>query len=159
MQIVPHVVAVAVGICRVLQGSLNAVVLSQWGLSGTGLLNTVVFLVILVLMIVCSRLLPAMVPTMLHLTDDSFRVWRWWMVLPGLFGAVTVFGLPLAIHLLDAETVFVTLIVCELSLSAMWDVVGLGKPLHFVRVLGLLVCTLGALVLFIPRLFPHLYWF
>lgn len=137
-------ITIVLGLGSVLQATLNRELSLGWGLAPAGLLNMfVAFVVGLGFLALCVQR---------GATDGLFRVnfdlslWRWWWVLPGLFGAGIVFGLPWALQKLGALSMFVALVATQVCASAAWDHFVVGTALSTSRLIGAVLAVLGVVL-------------
>lgn len=76
--------------------------------------------------------------------------WRWWYVLPGIFGFTLVAGMPLAMRGLGAFPSIVALILGQLLCSLIWDAISQGQGINLARISGLILTIAGAYLAFKP---------
>ncbi len=133
-----------IGLVSVFQATLNRQVAREWGLAPAAVLNMVVALCIALVFVGYSLTRGAGAGIFrIHLELGLFR---WWWLLPGLFGCVIVFGLPWAVEKLGALPVFVVLVGAQMCASAGWDRWVEGVPLTTPRVIGALLAVVSALL-------------
>ncbi len=135
--------AFVIGSLGVLQGTLNRLVAVRTGLAGALAMNTLVFTLLTVAFVVVVRLRPDWFPEYFRWTEHGPQAWH---VLPGLCGALLVVGLPWVIAEIGAVPVFVAIIAAQVVGSAAWDTVVEGSPPGPVRILGLILATIGVLL-------------
>src|SRR5688500_13267968 len=109
MQTTTVVLTVFLGIVAVLQGAINRLVASAWGLTPAILLNNLVILVLGFLFYAAVKFYPEWFPE--SFADKAgFTQWSWYYFLPGLCGLIIITGIPFAISKIGAAEVFVGIV-------------------------------------------------
>jgi bacterial/archaeal transporter family-2 protein len=131
------VMVLLLGSAAVLQAGLNRHILEHWGILATVLLNSLVFISVSVFLYAVYFLFPALFPDSFKLSS-AFTQFKWWYVLPGLFGFFLVMGLPIAISMIGATKTFIYLIIAQMLSSLIWDMFQESIPLTSARVIAVL---------------------
>ena len=123
-----------IGAVAVLQATLNRQIAERWGMASAVLLNTSIAGVCSIALL--GYCLSAGARTgLLRVTFDPAS-FRWWWLLPGVFGFSIVVGLPWAIGKAGALVTFVALVAAQMLTSALWDRYALNVPWDASRGLG-----------------------
>ena len=131
------------GFAAVLQGGLNRQISGQWGLSTAALFNALVLCCAAGFLFWMTRSQPEMLPEFFR-SRGGWSTFRWWFILPGLFGMALVVGIPWAISRVGAFPVFMGILAGQLITSLAWDAVMEQKPLTLIRLAGATLAFLGA---------------
>jgi bacterial/archaeal transporter family-2 protein len=123
-----------IGAAAVLQATMNRRIAESWGLAPTALLNTLIALLSVAAML--GYCLTAGARTGLLRVAFEPASFRWWWLLPGVFGFAIVVGLPWAVGKAGALPTFVSLVAGQMVASALWDRFALGIALDPSRTLG-----------------------
>lgn len=123
----------AIGIVGVLQGALNGRLSQQWGLGWTVLWNTITILVLSTI-VVALGIFPGKI---------NLAAFKWWHLLPGLFGFLFVLFIPLSISRIGALNSFLILISSQLLVSGAWDKFVEGVDVSWTRALGACLALIG----------------
>jgi transporter family-2 protein len=139
-----NALCITIGVARLMQGNLNAIIVDAWGIGGASLLNGIMFSATTTILFAIVRL-----ATIRDLAPNPGRPrGAWWFVFPGLLGATVVVLLPISIILLGSLTTFIIVILGELLTAAVYDALFEGKPISLPRILGLLFVFGGLAVTF-----------
>jgi len=135
---------VSIGVARLMQGNLNALIVDSWGIGGASLLNGIMFSATTTILFLISRMC-----TIMDLSPNpGSPKLKWWMVFPGFLGATVVVLLPISIILIGSLTTFIIVILGEILTAAIYDAVFESKPISIPRIVGLLVIFAGLAVSF-----------
>ncbi len=110
----------AVGIATVMQGTFNKQIARDWAISEVLFFNGIVFFICTALYFYIARFHGGILPEFLHETHRGQEL-RWWYILPGVFGFVIVFGLPISIESMGALKVFIAVVCAQMITSLLWD--------------------------------------
>lgn len=138
------ILALAVGLSVVLQGGWNRQLAEEQGLAGAGLMNGLVFLGACVAFYVFARWRPDALPLALRAPDTPHDFLQWRAFLPGLLGAVIVFGIPWSMTRLGALVVILLVLSAQLVAALVWDLLVEGIAPTAWRVAGSAVALAGA---------------
>lgn len=138
-------VPIVIGFMSVLQIALNKQVSQQYGLASVLMVNTVVMLVVagaLLLAVIC---LPGRFGTFLAGSDVNFQ-FKWWYLLPGLFGFGVIFGLPYCMNQIGALAVFIIFVTAQVLASMFWDSLVDGMPVTTTKIAGAVIALVGVIL-------------
>jgi transporter family-2 protein len=107
------------GAAAVLQASINRQIALRWGLAPAVLLNAAVLTVAAAAFYLLDRVQGA--GSFALRTSSPPGEFRWWWLLPGLFGFSLVALLPWAAHHIGFQRVFVALVAAQMATSVLWD--------------------------------------
>ena len=125
------------GVVVVLQAGLNKKISALWGISGAVLLNALVFLAI-------ATVAYFFVPNMKG--NIELKSFNWWYLVPGTLGCILVFGGPMAIMRWGAVHTFILIISAQLLASLVWDSQVEGMPVSTMRIAGIALAWIGAVL-------------
>lgn len=125
------------GVVVVLQAGLNKKISAVWGISGAVLLNALVFLVI-------AAVAYFFVPNLKG--NIELKNFNWWYLVPGALGCILVFGGPMAIMRWGAVHTFILIISAQLLASLVWDSQIEGMPVSTMRIAGIALAWIGAVL-------------
>jgi bacterial/archaeal transporter family-2 protein len=136
--------AIVLGVVAVIQAAINRQIALRWGLAPAATLNTgiatvaaAIFLGSFVALGGASFALQSSV----RLAD-----FRWYWVLPGIFGFLLVAGIPWAVHHVGALRVFVGIVAAQMVASVVLDHFAEGIPLTTTRGAGALLAVASVLL-------------
>lgn len=128
--------AFGLGAVAVLQGGLNRLISEKLPLGATVLLNAVVFLAVaLVYWFFAER----------QSLQSGLKP-EWWYIIPGVLGAIFVFGIPWAIPQIGALRVFLCIVAGQMVVSIVWDKLAENRSPDLQGVLGALLAVAGVVV-------------
>ena len=123
-----------VGICSVLQGGVNKRIAADWGLSWAIMWNS-----ILVIILAGIVLWGGWYPGKINLAAV-----KWWHFLPGIFGFIIIFCIPISISKIGALNSFLILVTSQLIVSGLWDRFAEGISISWTRIAGASLALVGA---------------
>lgn len=128
--------AFGLGAVAVLQGGLNRVISEKLPLGATVILNALIFLTVaLIYWFVAEK----------QAIQNGFKP-EWWYVIPGVLGAIFVFGIPWAIPQIGALRVFLCIVAGQMVVSLIWDKVAENRSPDLQGILGALLAVAGVVV-------------
>jgi bacterial/archaeal transporter family-2 protein len=129
--------AVVLGIVAVIQAAINRQIALRWGLAPAAALNTGIATVVAAIFLG----LAVTIGTASFVIQPSLRLadFRWYWVLPGVFGFLLVAGIPWAVHQVGALRVFVGLVAAQMVTSLALDHFAEGIPMTTTRGAGALL--------------------
>ena len=129
--------AVLLGAVAVIQATINRQIAVRWGLAPAAILNTGVATIVATMFLGLVVTLGGTAFTF----QSGLRLseFRWYWVLPGIFGFLLVAGLPWAVHHIGASRVFVGLVAAQMITSLAWDHFAEGIPVTTARGAGALL--------------------
>lgn len=128
------IVPLVLGAAGVMQAVLNRHVAASWGLGPASVLNMVIAL-LLALAFVGAAYSGRIDGELGRVSVDLAR-FRWWWLVPGMFGFGLVAGLPWAISKLGALPVFVGVVAAQMVTSLLWDALAEGVSITPSRLCG-----------------------
>ncbi len=123
-----------IGAIAVLQATMNRRIAESWGLAPAAMLNTLIALLSAAALL--GYCVTAGARTGLFRVAIEPSSFRWWWLLPGVFGFAIVVGLPWAVGKAGALPTFVSLVAGQMLMSTLWDRFALGIALDPSRMLG-----------------------
>jgi transporter family-2 protein len=136
--------AVVLGIVAVVQAAINRQIALRWGLAPAATLNTGIATVVAAIFLglaVTSGGASFMIQSSVRLAD-----FRWYWLLPGIFGFLLVAGIPWAVHHVGALRVFVGLVAAQMVASVALDHFAEGIPVTTTRGAGALLAVASVLL-------------
>lgn len=132
------------GACGVLQAGMNRIIAGHLGFTASVFLNGCVFLLLGVLFLFVVSWKPNLVSQSFHL-QWAFGEFKWWWVLPGIFGFVLVLGLAFSVSRIGAAQTFVISIAAQIVFSIVWDTLSKsGGQITWLRIVGACLAVAGA---------------
>lgn len=136
------------GVLAVFQPILNKVILDSKGLAFAAWMNSLVLFTTASLTLAFVYFAGDRLPSFLRPRLEG--EWHWWFLLPGIFGFLIVFFLPLSMRSLGAFASISAILLGQLLTSFIYDAAVSGKPITIARALGLLFTIVGAYLSFRP---------
>lgn len=137
------IVPVIIGFIGILQGSLNRLMTQDIGLTWMALLGNFVTLTVCVCFYFFAKANPELFPDFVRLKEFHFK---WWYLIPGVFGFLFVLGLPIGIYQIGAVKTTVGLIAAQMVTSVMWDLFIENIPMSVPKGIGILM-AIGSVLL------------
>lgn len=131
------------GIAGVLQGGLNRQMALKWGLASAVFVNAVVFFIACLALFLAAKAGASWIASDFSIRGNLSQ-FKWWYLLPGLFGFAFVVGIPYAIPRIGALQVFLGIIAFQLIGSMLWDLWVEGIAISWHRVAGSALALVGA---------------
>lgn len=150
MNVLYFLIPLIVGSVTVLQGTLNRQMSESMGLGMALIVNSIIALIICLILYALVRWQPDWFPAMFNgqLSMDKLA---WWMIFPGIFGFCIIAGIPWAISKLGAAKVFVAIVTAQMTVSMLWDTFADDKPFSWVRLVGVSMAVVGALIVALDK--------
>ena len=123
------------GAVAVMQGGLNRMMATRMPLSYAVLINSLLFFAVAIAYWFFSA----------RHTESSIKP-EWWYILPGILGAIFVFGIPWAIPQIGALKVFLCIVVGQMVMSIVWDKIIENKTPDLQSLLGTGITVVGVIV-------------
>lgn len=136
------------GALLVFQPTINRFVFEAHGIAKGLFINGVIIFILANILLFFTYWQKDLLPTMFYVGTSSH--FRWWHVLPGLFGFTVVLFIPLMIKQLGAFATIVSMLAGQAITSFIWDLLVEGQPFSFSRSLGLVLAIFGAYLSFRP---------
>lgn len=133
---------IILGCVGILQGAVNGQISSTIGVAQATLITNIGTVIICVAFYFLVR-------SYAHLFPDFFQIkaplttYKWWYVIPPIFGFIIVAGMPLAIAKLGAVKVTVGLIAAQMITSVLWDLLVEGISLNVMKLVGIVFAFLS----------------
>lgn len=140
------------GMMAVLQGAINREVSKSWGLPYTAFFSNLTTIVLCIVFIIWAKHWGSKAA---FLTGSSNIQFKWWFLLPGLFGFSIVAGLPWAIHKFGALKVTAFFVCAQMITSIIWDLTMLKIPITTTRLLAALFGFLSVALLAVSKYRPE----
>ena len=151
MNAIVIVLAVFVGIATVLQAALNRRIAANWGLSPTIVLHAGVLFAFALASYFVIEKTGIVVPPSFKAKAGAYQNSLWWYLIPGLAGWLIIFAMPFAISKIGALQVFVWVVAAQVLAGLFWDRWVEGIGMSTMRVLGVVVVILGAVLTTVKR--------
>lgn len=131
-----------IGCFGILQGTINRQVAASIGVTQAALITNIGTVIICIGFYL-------FVKNFAHLFPDFFQVkapittYKWWYILPPIFGFIIIAGIPFAIAKLGAVKVTVGLIAAQMVTSIVWDMLVEDINLNLMKVIGIFFAFLS----------------
>ncbi len=135
----------AIGMIGMLQGALNKLIAGENGLNKTAFFSNVITFAICSVVFFVAKRFPQLVPSLLQ-HPESFS-FKWWYVLPGIFGFFIIIGIPWSITAFGALKVTVGLVAAQMVTSLLWDFYVENLPLTGLKILGIVFGGISTLLI------------
>lgn len=122
------------GFLGILQGALNKTMSSTIGLTWMVLVGNAITLAVCICFFLVVKTYPTYFPDFVKIKTLSFK---WWYIVPGIFGFIFVAGMPLAFYKVGAVKTTVGLIAAQMVTSVLWDIFVDGINVSFNKGLGI----------------------
>lgn len=140
-------IPIVVGISGILQGGLIRNMSGTLGLAHSLLIGNVLVVVYSLIFYFGAVKFPEFFPDFFAVRAP-LSTFKWWYVLPSIFGFIIISGFPFGISKLGAVKVTVLIVVAQMITSITWDLMVDKVPMNIMKSLGLLfsmiavACTL-----------------
>lgn len=146
MSLVYYIIPLILGAMAVLQTGMNRRLAQDTGLAQAALVSNLMTVLLCVVLYLVASSQTSPLPDLYKVKGQPLWQIKWWYFVPGLCGAMLVAGAPFALHKLGAVTFFICFIVAQMVFSAFWDVQIMKIPLHSLRILGIGLALVGAVL-------------
>ena len=136
---------VALGAGVLLQSTINRQMAEPYGLATAVLINAAVFFAFSLFFFYFAQYSTGIVPEFFKPKLQNFD-FRWFYLLPGIFGFSLVFGLPWSIRTLGAAPSFVLLVAAQILGSLLLDIFYFHNLVNQYKILGALLTLCGAVI-------------
>lgn len=139
------ILSFCIGAVTVLQGGLNRKITTDWGLAGAVFLNSFLLIFLALVFVWITYTYP-------HLFPESFAPkfqrtsFRWWFVIPSFCGLLIICMIPALIPKVGASSVFLCMIIGQLTFSLLWDLKVENIEIESKRYLGLVFAFIGLVI-------------
>lgn len=140
-------IPIAIGISGILQGGLNLKMSESLGLIHSLLIGNFLVLIYSVIVYLVATKSPETFPDFFRLRAP-LTTFKWWYIIPSIFGLMIISGIPIGIYKLGAVKVTVLIVVAQMVTSIVWDIAVDKVPMNTMKALGLafslvaVACTL-----------------
>ena len=134
------------GVVGILQGAFYRKISDTLGLTHAVLIGNSFAMLLTIPIVFLIFKNPEWVPEFFHF-KSPLPPFRWWYLIPGFFGILIVFGLPLAIAKVGAVKSTVMIIVAQILTSVLWDIFVEKIPLQTSKTIGMVLALASALLM------------
>lgn len=134
----------ALGAIGILQGALNRIMSNNIGMSWMLIIGNIITLLVCLAFFLIVKTQPQLFPDFVKVKELSFK---WWYLIPGIFGFLFVAGLPLAIYKLGAVKVTVGMIAAQMMTSVFWDIYVEGIPFSVNKGVGIIFAIMSVVMI------------
>lgn len=138
------VIPAILGFLIVCQAGLNRKIAAQWGLPAAAFLNSTVLWTSTALLLSLAVFHPSILPSGFQFQWGA-QGFKFWYVLPGLFGLTLILGAPWCIARWGATYTFVLLISSQVVASILWDLKVENLSISRQRLVGAGLAWIGVL--------------
>lgn len=138
------------GTVGILQAGLNRNMSNDLGLTTTALFGNFVTLLASTILLIAIKTTPESFPSFFHL-KSSITNFKWWYIVPGIFGFLFVIGLPWGIYKIGAVKVTVGLIAAQMIAGVLWDLYVEKIPVNTMKILGILSAGLSVTLITLAK--------
>jgi transporter family-2 protein len=139
-----------IGCVSILQGTLNRQVATHIGVAQATLItNAVTFMICIGFYFV--------VKSMPHLVPEFFQVkapittYKWWFILPPIFGFCIIAGMPFAFAKLGAVKVTVLLVAAQMATSVVWDIYVEDIGINLMKFAGIIFAIISVIFITLAK--------
>lgn len=138
------------GTVGILQAGLNRNMSNDLGLTTTALFGNFVTLLASTILLILIKTTPDSFPPFFQL-KSSLANFKWWYIVPGIFGFLFVIGLPWGIYKIGAVKVTVGLIAAQMIAGVLWDIYVEKIPVNTMKILGILTAGLSVTLITLAK--------
>lgn len=138
------------GTVGILQAGLNRNMSNDLGLTTTALFGNLITLLASTILLIAIKTTPESFPPFFHL-KSSITNFKWWYIVPGIFGFLFVIGLPWGIYKIGAVKVTVGLIAAQMIAGVLWDLYVEKIPVNTMKILGILSAGLSVTLITLAK--------
>jgi uncharacterized membrane protein YdcZ (DUF606 family) len=135
--------AIFIGMMTAIQSTMNRQIATHWGLTATLLMTGISMISSCLLFYFFAKQYPQYFPDFFR-SEQAWTGFKLWYVIPGFLGLLIVLGFPFAIAKIGATSVFLLVIVGQITVSVCWDIFVEKMPLSFYRLVAVGFCAVGA---------------
>jgi len=132
------------GAIGIIQGGLNRSMSNYIGLSWMLILGNVITLIICIALFFIVKASPSTFPDFVKVKELTFK---WWFIVPGIFGFIFLSGLPLAIYKIGAVKATVGMIAAQMVTSVFWDIYIEGIPFSTNKGVGIIFAIMSVVMI------------
>lgn len=138
------IVPFALGAIGLLQGALNRKIASHLGVTQTTLITNLGTVTLCLIAYFSARNFPEYLHPMFQI-KMPITTYKWWYVIPPVFGFLIISGMPYAISEFGAVKVTVGLIAAQMVVSVLWDLFVEGIGLNTFKIIGITMAALSVI--------------
>lgn len=131
-----------IGCCGILQGAFNRQIASIIGVTQATLITNIGTFIIAMGFYFFVKSKPNIFPEFFQI-KAPLTTYKWWFVLPPIFGFIIIAGIPFAIAKLGAVKVTVGLIAAQMVTSIIWDMFVEDISLNLMKMIGIFFAFLS----------------
>ena len=131
-----------IGCFGILQGAINRQVATTIGVAQASLITNMGTLFICICFYFFVKSFSNILPEVFQI-KAPITTYKWWYILPPIFGFLIVAGIPFAILKLGAVKVTVGLIAAQMITSIVWDIMVEGISLNIMKFVGIFFAFLS----------------
>lgn len=140
------IVPFILGVVGILQGAFYRKISESIGLTNAVLIGNTFAMTLTVPIVYFIYKNPSWVPEFFHF-KSPLPPMKLWYLIPGFFGILIVFGLPLAIAKVGAVKSTVMIILAQIITSVLWDLSVEKIHLESSKIVGLLLALVSAFLM------------
>jgi transporter family-2 protein len=142
------ILPIALGAMGILQAALNKNMITDVGLAKMTWIGCVVTVVVAGAFYLLVKMSPSTFPEFMKIRGSTFK---WWFIIPGIFGFLFVAGLPFSIYKVGAVKTTVGLIAAQMVTSTLWDSLVEGIALSYTKGAGIVFALLSVLMITLAK--------
>ncbi len=149
-----YLIPVIIGASTILQGSLNRQIASSVGILQATLISNTITTLFCGLAFYLVQVNPNLAPQFFKSTDSQttfISTFKWWYLLPSLFGFLIINGMPFAFSKLGAVKVTVLLVAAQMITSLLWDYYVDHLTINLYKVCGLFFAFLSVVFISLAK--------
>ena len=130
----------------ILQGAINRLVAKDIGIAQTTLVTSLLALILSIALFYFIKVKPSYFPSLFHV-KTTLNDFKWWYIIPAIFGICIITLIPVTIYKLGAVKVTVGLIAAQMVTSIFWDIMVEKIPITPTKIVGILLAAASVAVL------------
>ena len=139
-----------IGCFGILQGALNRQVATTVGVAQAALITNIGTVIICIGFYFLAKSFSSIFPELFQI-KAPITTYKWWYILPPVFGFMIVAGIPFAIDKLGAVKVTVGLIAAQMVTSILWDILVEGINLNLMKIIGVFFAFLSVVFITLSK--------
>jgi transporter family-2 protein len=128
---------ISLGVVGILQGAINRQISTYIGVAQATLITNFVTVFLCIFLYLFAKYYGETLPSIFQL-KAPLLTYKWWFIIPPIFGVLIVAGMPYAIFKLGAVKVTVGLIAAQMVTSVCWDIFVEDISLNFMKIAGII---------------------
>jgi transporter family-2 protein len=134
----------------ILQGTINRQISEYIGVTQATLVGNIATVIVCILFYVLVKNFEGSFSPLFHI-KAPLTTYRWWFVIPAIFGFMIVAGMPWGISQLGAVKMTVLLIVSQMITSVLWDYFVEHLSINIYKGLGIIFAILSVIMVTISK--------